>query len=104
MGEGEGENIVIFLTLISTSHVEQLCSSLSQTNYSMIVAIVHLRSLFTVICCEVQTFISEFASLFVNKADKGDICDKTHVDFHKTFVWDFLGLYNISFKILVQTN
>ena len=101
MGEGEGENIAIFLTLISTSHVEQLCSSLSQTNYSMIVAIVHLRSLFTVFCYEVQTFISELASLFVNKAD---ICDKTHVDYHFTFVWDFLGLYNISFKILVQTN
>ena len=36
-GKGRGENIAIFLTLISTSHVEQLCSSLSQTNYSMIV-------------------------------------------------------------------
>ena len=37
--KGRGENIAIFLTLISTSHVEQLCSSLSQTNYSMIVAL-----------------------------------------------------------------
>ena len=27
--KGRGENIAIFLTLISTSHVEQLCSSLS---------------------------------------------------------------------------
>ena len=39
-GKGRGEDIAIFLMLISTSHVEQLCSSLSQTN-SMIVA-VHL--------------------------------------------------------------
>ena len=38
-GKGRGENIAIILTLISTSHVEQLCSSLSQTNYSMIVAL-----------------------------------------------------------------
>ena len=37
-GKGRGENIAIFLTLISTSHVEQLFSSLPQTNYSMIVA------------------------------------------------------------------
>ena len=36
-GEGRGEIIAISLTLISTSHVEQLCSSLSQTNYSMII-------------------------------------------------------------------
>ena len=36
-GKGRGENIAIFLTWISTSHLEQLCSSLPQTNYSMIV-------------------------------------------------------------------
>ena len=36
-GRWRGENIAIFLMLISTSRVEQLCFSLSQTNYSMIV-------------------------------------------------------------------
>ena len=35
---GRGENIAIFSTLISTSHVEKLCPSLPQTNYSTIVA------------------------------------------------------------------
>ena len=43
-GKGRGENIAIFLTLISTSHVEQLCSSLSQTNYSMIVGGAHFAA------------------------------------------------------------
>ena len=38
-GKGRGENIAIFLTSISAYHVQQLCSSLSQTNYSIIVGI-----------------------------------------------------------------
>ena len=36
VGGGEGRKYSYIFTLISTSHVEQLCSSLSQTNYSMI--------------------------------------------------------------------